>query len=651
MKKPVFIDQLFGLIYIILSLYFVSAAKNDPTPVDEFNIYWMFTFSAMSLGGFLMVSDSKNKLIYWGSRFILLFTLIFPLYLSFTKDVGGAAYFPYFFLIFGLIVLAKSIVEDRSKTDENVIEQIFPKKPWISFDHKKAVIFISRIFVGSLFIVSGIIKANDPLGFGYKLEEYFTESALGPFWANFFSWSLFLSVLISASEILLGFAVLFGGKAKLAAWTLLSMVLFFAWLTWFTASCVDNQKTFGEKHMEGSMKIEDKYKPQFDKLAKDYEGYYEYIGDSDDNFTPEELVVIKEIRGKVEKINKAKEKEEASLGEWNRTCVDDCGCFGDAMKGSVGRSLTPWESFYKDICLLFFVVILLIHAGEIKLNSILEDLTILPVSLLLIALFSGGLFDWMFPFYFTFGAIIIYYLLKKFPIPKVGAEWSVAIVMFLYSLGFTLYCLWYLPVKDFRPYAVGNDLIEQRTSVAPELKFYYLLKDKATGEEKEFDHWPDGWDTKYEYISSRNEVIKEGVDAPAKDFSITDIETGMEITDSVLNMDAVFLMVAYDLRHADADAMMQANEFAAAAKKDGIPFLCITASGKKERDSVSKEMKPVFKFYSADEKVQKTIIRSNPGLLLIKKETEGEKVKAIVTDMWPASLFPVYEDVKNEYLK
>lgn len=621
MKKLKFMDQLIGAIYILLSFYFVGNASKEPTPVDEFNIYWMFTLSAMSLGGFLVVTDSENKLIHWGTRGVLVFSVLFPVYLVLSRDLGAAFYFPWAFVILATITLIK---------------------PGI-INHKKSVIFISRIFVGSLFIVSGLIKANDPLGFSYKLEEYFTETALGPFWANFFNWALFLSILISAVEILLGLAVIFGGKARLAAWTLLSMALFFAWLTWFTATCVDDQKSFGEKHMELSMKLDEKYKPQIEKIAKDYEGYYEYIGDSDDNFSAEELVVIKEIRAKVAEIGEQKEKEESEMGEWTRTCVDDCGCFGDAMKGSVGRSLTPWESFYKDICLLFFVIILLLHAGEIKLNSVMEDITILPVSLLIIALFSGGLFSWMFPFYFTFAAVLIYWVLKKYPIKKIGAEWTIAIAMFILSLGFTVYCLWYLPIKDFRPYAIGNNLIEQRTSIQPELKFYYTLKDKKTGEEKEFDHWPENWDQNYDYISSRNVVIKEGVDAPAKDFSITDMKSGLDITDSVLALENVFLMVAYDLRHTDVDAMQQANELAEAAKKDGIMFICLTASGAKIQDSVMKEMKPSFKFYTADEKVQKTIIRSNPGLLLIQK--------AVVMDMWPAASFPTYEDVKNEYLK
>lgn len=621
MKKLTIINQIVGAIYILLSFYFVAQAGNDPSPVDEFNIYWMFTLSAMSLGGFLIVTDSKNQIIHWGTRTLFVVTLLYPLYLVNRYDLGAAWYFPWAFLIFGIISLA--------------LPQLI--------DSKKTVILISRIFVGSLFVVSGLIKANDPLGFSYKLEEYFTDTALGPFWSTFFNWSLFLAVLISAVEILLGLAVLFGGKARLASWTLLSMALFFAWLTWFTATCVDDQAAFGDHHMKEANKIEEKFKPQLEKLAKDYEGYYEYINDTDDNFSEEELVIIKEIRGKVAVIEAEKSKAENELGEFGRTCVDDCGCFGDAMKGSVGRSLTPWESFYKDICLLFFVIILLINAGGIKLNSLKDDLAILPISLLIIGAFAGGLFGWYFPLYFSLIATAIFFALKKYPIKKIGAEWTIAIAMFLLSLFFTLYCLWYLPIKDFRPYAVGNNMIEQRTSVQPELQFYYTLKNKKTGEQKEFDKFPENWDVEWDYVSSRNVVIKEGVDAPAKDFSISEIPSGKDITDSVLNLNNVFILVAYDLRHTNMSALEQANEIAAAAEKENIMFICLTASSAKIQDSINTVLKPNFKFYSADEKVQKTIVRSNPGLLLLQK--------AIIKNKWGASSFPDFESIKNEYLK
>ncbi|MCB0789483.1 MAG: DoxX family membrane protein, partial [Flavobacteriales bacterium] len=143
----------------------------------------------------------------------------------------------------------------------------------------RILIIISRVLVGSLFIVSGLIKANDPLGFGYKLEEYFAESALNL--PGLMPFALGLGILACLAEVVLGFAVLFGGRMKLATWALLLLTLFFGWLTAYTATCDPN-------------------------------GTYTVMVDG----------------------------AEVTRGV---TCVTDCGCFGDAMKGSVGRSLTPWE--------------------------------------------------------------------------------------------------------------------------------------------------------------------------------------------------------------------------------------------------------------------------------------------------------------------
>ncbi len=93
--------------------------------------------------------------------------------------------------------------------------------------------FISRVLVGSLFIVSGLIKANDPIGFSYKLEEYFAADVLNiPFLEPL---ALQLAILICVVEIVLGVAVLVGSKIKLVSWSLLLMIIFFTFLTFYSA--------------------------------------------------------------------------------------------------------------------------------------------------------------------------------------------------------------------------------------------------------------------------------------------------------------------------------------------------------------------------------------------------------------------------------
>jgi uncharacterized membrane protein YphA (DoxX/SURF4 family) len=92
-------------------------------------------------------------------------------------------------------------------------------------------LWASRIFVGLLFIFSGLIKINDPLGFSYKLQEYF-----GVFHTTFLDgFALSLAVILCSLEIILGFALLIGVRAVQVAWGLLLLIIFFAFLTFYSA--------------------------------------------------------------------------------------------------------------------------------------------------------------------------------------------------------------------------------------------------------------------------------------------------------------------------------------------------------------------------------------------------------------------------------
>lgn len=89
------------------------------------------------------------------------------------------------------------------------------------------LITISRIIVGILFIFSGLIKANDPLGLSYKMQEFF--EVWGMHWMNDFT--LALSLIMIAFEIVAGVAVLVGWKMRLFSWLLLLLIIFFTFLT------------------------------------------------------------------------------------------------------------------------------------------------------------------------------------------------------------------------------------------------------------------------------------------------------------------------------------------------------------------------------------------------------------------------------------
>jgi hypothetical protein len=96
---------------------------------------------------------------------------------------------------------------------------------------KNGLVWFCRIAVGLLFIFSGLIKANDPLGFSYKLEEYFEVFHMT--WLNGFALSM--AIILCALEMILGFALLVGARAVKVVWGLLLLIIFFAFLTFYSA--------------------------------------------------------------------------------------------------------------------------------------------------------------------------------------------------------------------------------------------------------------------------------------------------------------------------------------------------------------------------------------------------------------------------------
>ncbi|HLV71029.1 MAG TPA: BT_3928 family protein, partial [Xanthomarina sp.] len=97
----------------------------------------------------------------------------------------------------------------------------------------KYIVNISRILVGVLFIVSGFVKLNDPLGFSYKLQEYFSADVLNiPFLEPY---ALAISIFVVIFEVILGIFLLIGYKPKFTVWSLLGMIVFFTFLTFYSA--------------------------------------------------------------------------------------------------------------------------------------------------------------------------------------------------------------------------------------------------------------------------------------------------------------------------------------------------------------------------------------------------------------------------------
>lgn len=269
--------------------------------------------------------------------------------------------------------------------------------------------------------------------------------------------------------------------------------------------------------------------------------------------------------------------------------VKECGCFGDAIK------MTPWEEFRNNVIMGVMTIFMLIKNDYIR------------------------------------------------PLMGRKIENGFVIIGIIASFGFPLYTYYYLPIIDFRPYAIGKNIPEQTKGVPDEVKFFYTLKDKKTGKTTEVDKWPENWEQIYDYESNRTEVTKKGIDAKIKDFTISNLE-GSDYTQEIIeNPDFNFLMICYDLEKTDKDVFGKVNDFAALCEQDSVAFIALTASTKGTIEKFKQDAKTNIDFYNSDGTVLKTMIRSNPGCMLLKGGT--------VIDMWPYHSFPSYNDVKEKYFK
>ena len=435
----------------------------------------------------------------------------------------------------------------------------------------KYLVGFSRLFVGSLFIVSGLIKATDAWGFSYKLEEYFHESALNlPFLEP---WALWLGILACMAEIILGMALLLGAKIRITTWALLGLTLFFGWLTAYTATC-------------------------------DPSATYTVMVNGEE--------VVKSV-----------------------TCVTDCGCFGDAMKGSIGRSLTPWESFAKDMILLVFLLPIFFMQKKIKLNTFQEDKIYFPLSLAFVLLFSW-VFTWFFPVLFTLVAYGVFIGLKKL-MGDEKIEWSGAGAIAVIGLLFIYWNYNHLPVRDYRPFAVGKNISEGMKSAEelgltpPEYGYIYVLKNVETGEEKEMsdktyisEKWWENKAWEMDGDQTKQVKLKVGYEPPVHDFFISDDE-GNDRTPEILSAPKIVLFIAYDISKTDAANMTRINEFAQEVEQMGIPFVGLSAGSYTAVEEFRHTHQTMFEFWSADAIMLKTVIRSNPGIVVLENGTVTAK--------------------------
>ena len=251
--------------------------------------------------------------------------------------------------------------------------------------------------------------------------------------------------------------------------------------------------------------------------------------------------------------------------------IQDCGCFGDAIH------LTNTQTFIKNLILLTAAIILACWPlYQIR--------------------FVSKTNQWI-AFYFTIVFIVTASTLS----------------------------LYHLPIFDFRPYYIGQNIkkgmeIPKGAKLTTYKTTFICEKNGVTKEFTENDYPYN--DSTWVFKDTHQEILEKGYEPPIHDFSITDEKTGEDLTDSILTKDGyTFLLIAPVLERADDSNFGEIDAIYEYAKENGYGFYGLTASTDKAvkhwRDITGAE----YPFYTTDGTTLKTIIRSNPGLVLLYKGT------------------------------
>ena len=246
--------------------------------------------------------------------------------------------------------------------------------------------------------------------------------------------------------------------------------------------------------------------------------------------------------------------------------ISDCGCFGDAIH------LSNWDTFWKNIILLLASIAVVFRSRSI------------------------------------------------FKLVTDKMDWLVAMYSTVFIFLFTYFTLSHLPVFDFRPYHLGAD-IKAGMEIPDGVKlpvYETIFTYQKDGIQKEFtiDNFPT--DSTWKFVESKTILKEAGYEPPIKDFVVISNDDGFDITDEILNSDYVFLLVSPWLENADDSSMDLINEVYDYSLDYGYRFYCVTASSDEAISRWQDYTGAEYPFATMDEITLKTIIRSNPGLVLLK---------------------------------
>ena len=253
--------------------------------------------------------------------------------------------------------------------------------------------------------------------------------------------------------------------------------------------------------------------------------------------------------------------------------VSDCGCFGDAL------ILTNWQTFFKNVILMLFVLLLFADRN------------------------------------------------RKYPEARIFFEWGAIALIFAAGLLISINSYKHLPLIDFRPFALGTNISEAMSvpDDAPVDQYETILyyRDRESGKKEGFSLQNYPKDTlAWEFVDTESKLIKKGYEAPIHDFALMD-PFDEDVTNDLLSYPGYsLLMIAHNIESANSEALKKGNEWSGLEKiAEDYKFYAISSSAQKQLNSAMRENGLSYNFHVADEIMLKTIVRSNPGFILIKDGT------------------------------
>lgn len=248
--------------------------------------------------------------------------------------------------------------------------------------------------------------------------------------------------------------------------------------------------------------------------------------------------------------------------------VTDCGCFGDAI------TLTPWETFYKNVILVALIVYLIFRVYDIQ--PLLSEIFVKRVSIAALLVF----------------VFIIFHVLR------------------------------HLPLIDFRAYAIGKNIPEGMLipEDAPKAVFEDTWIYNVDGVDKSFSTEEKPWNIEgATFVNRETKTIEEGYVPPIHDFTMEN--NGEDLTEKLMLEERLMLIVSYNLQKANPKGLENIKEIGDKALQNGYIVYYFSASTEEEYLKIKKDYNLQFDLLFCDETTLKTIIRSNPGIIILNKGT------------------------------